>query len=96
LHGAIKGYMHKLESVIRRRRYVESEIKIEAHRKNMKKAIVKAIRNLTVMKNVSTASKDNDSETFSMLSILKEAEAITVNSLESWLIFITTSKHFLM
>ncbi|WJX71218.1 hypothetical protein P8452_55233 [Trifolium repens] len=51
--------MHKLESVIRRRRYVESEIKIEAHRKNMKKAIVKAIRNLTYTNLVARANLNN-------------------------------------
>jgi phage I-like protein len=76
---------------------VESEIKIEgvqylAYKKNMKKAIVKALRNLKAMKiefTVSTCTnKDNET--------LKEAEAVTVNSLASWLIFITASKGLLM
>jgi hypothetical protein len=63
----------------------------------MKKAVVKALKNLTAMKNVFTGfflRKDNES--FTMLSILKEAESVTVNSLEYLLLFITGSKGLLM
>jgi len=89
--------MHVIQSVIRRKGggvefNVESE-KYLASRKNMKKVIQKALRNLKGIKNeliASSTSKDND--TCSILSILKEAEAVTVRSLESLLLFISDSK----
>jgi hypothetical protein len=81
-----KDIMHELQLVIRRMRDVKSGIKIEgvqylAYRKNMKKAIVKAHKNMKAMKNEFKVSSctNKDNETFTMLSILKEAEAVTVN-----------------
>ncbi|KAJ1387936.1 hypothetical protein SESBI_39562 [Sesbania bispinosa] len=64
-----------------------------AYRKKMMKTIGKALDNLKAINNEFTVSSSNrEKETNSMLSILKEAEAVTVNSLESLLLFIIGSK----
>ncbi|KAL2346114.1 hypothetical protein Fmac_000114 [Flemingia macrophylla] len=93
-----KDSTHELLSVFRRRRDSETVFIIEggkylACRKKMKKAIGKALRDLKAIKNefaVSSSNKDKD--TFSMLSILKEAEGVTLSSLESLLTFIIGTK----
>ncbi|MED6169488.1 hypothetical protein PIB30_021785 [Stylosanthes scabra] len=88
----------ELESFIRRRRSkAENGISIEvgkyiASRKQIKKAIIqKALTNLKGFKKdltvASSSSKDNKA-----FAILKEAELITLNSLESLLLFINGSK----
>ncbi|XP_027357009.1 uncharacterized protein LOC113866330 [Abrus precatorius] len=93
-----KDSMQELQSVIRRRRTAEAGLTIEsgkymACRKKMKKAIGKALRNLKAMKNeFSVSSSNKEKETFSMLSILKEAQVVTMRSLESLLLFITGPK----
>ncbi|XP_054776410.1 uncharacterized protein LOC129284922 [Prosopis cineraria] len=92
----LKESIQALESVIRRKRGAEtSELTIEvgnylASRKKMKQEIKKALRNL---KGISKdSSTNNDKDTLPMLSILKEAEAISVSSLETLLIFICDPK----
>ncbi|KAJ1397684.1 hypothetical protein SESBI_31619 [Sesbania bispinosa] len=93
-----KDILHELQSVIRRKRDAANGITIEggkylAYRKKMKKTIGKALENLKAIKNEFTVSSSNkDKETNSMLSILKEAEAVTVSSLESLLLFVIGSK----
>ncbi|KAJ1397677.1 hypothetical protein SESBI_31612 [Sesbania bispinosa] len=93
-----KDILHELQSVIRRKRDAADGITIEggkylAYRKKMKKTIGKALENLKAIKNEFTVSSLNiDKETYSMLSILKEAEAVTVSSLESLLLFIIGPK----
>ncbi|KAL2328976.1 hypothetical protein Fmac_022403 [Flemingia macrophylla] len=90
--------MYELESVIRRigteTRFTIEGGKYLASKKNMKKAIRKALVNLKgISKNeqiVTSLYKDNESLT--MLSILKEAEVVTVSSLESMLLFVTGLK----
>ncbi|KAK7264281.1 hypothetical protein RJT34_31888 [Clitoria ternatea] len=87
-----KESMHKLQSVIRRKRGNETEFEVEgakylALRKMMKKKIRKAVENLKAMKN-----ENNDSSTSPVLSFLKEAEAITLSSLECLLLFISDPK----
>ncbi|XP_061372651.1 uncharacterized protein LOC133315109 [Gastrolobium bilobum] len=60
----------------------------------MKKTVGKALGNLKGIKNgFVVSSSNNDKESFSILSILKEAEAVTMSSLESLLLFITGPKH---
>ncbi|KAF7810876.1 DUF241 domain protein [Senna tora] len=84
-----KESMLELQSAIRRTRGSETAFTIEgakylASRKKVKKAIQKALKNLKGMKNDS-----NHEDSSSMISMLKEAEAITVSSLESLLLFIS-------
>ncbi|KAK7310608.1 hypothetical protein RJT34_08213 [Clitoria ternatea] len=86
-----KESMHELHSAIRRRRAFETVAisKYLVSRKNLKKAIRKALANLKTIKGEfevsSLSNKDND--TLSILGILKEAEEITMRSLESVLLF---------
>ncbi|MED6169486.1 hypothetical protein PIB30_021784 [Stylosanthes scabra] len=92
-----KENLHEIQSVIRRKGadtgFAVEGGKYLASRKNMKKAIKKALNNLKAMKTESCVSFSNmDNETFSLLSILKEAETVTLNSLESLLRFISASK----
>lgn len=93
-----KESMHELESAIRRRRDSEAGFTIEsgkyfASRKQIKKAIRKALGNLKGFKNeLIVVSSNKDNETLSMLSILKESEVVTMNSLQSLLLFIAGSK----
>jgi len=81
--------MRKLVSDIRRRRDAETGFTIEGGkyltcRKKMKRAIAKALRDLKEIQNEFKVSSSNkDKETFSMLNILKEAERVTMSSLES-------------
>ncbi|KAF7810872.1 uncharacterized protein G2W53_031848 [Senna tora] len=85
-----KESMHELQSIIRRRRGAETELTVEAgkylaSRKNTKKAIRKALGSLKGMKNEITVSSD-------ILSMLKEAEAVTMSTLESLMYFISDPK----
>ncbi|WJX51424.1 hypothetical protein P8452_37624 [Trifolium repens] len=85
-----KQNMHELQSVIRRRG-IKTGLTLEgvkylALRKNMKKQIRKALVNLKSMKNELIASSSP------MLGFLKEAEAVTLCSLEHLLLFITNPK----
>ncbi|XP_058759037.1 uncharacterized protein LOC131632272 [Vicia villosa] len=80
---------HELQSIIRRRGnetgFTVEVAKYMALRKSMKKQIRKALVNLKSMKN-----KENNSSP--MLQSLKEAESITLNSLEHLLLFISDPK----
>ncbi|KAK7341465.1 hypothetical protein VNO80_24395 [Phaseolus coccineus] len=92
-----KESIHMVHSVIRRKG-ADTEFTVEggkylASRKNMKKAIRKALGNLKGMKSeLMVSSSNNDNEALSILGILKEAEAVTVMSLESLLLFVSDSK----
>ncbi|GAU47460.1 hypothetical protein TSUD_90270 [Trifolium subterraneum] len=85
-----KENMHELQSVIRRRGIKTGlaleGIKYLALRKNMKKQIRKALVNLKPMKNDLFASSSP------MLGFLKEAEEVTLCSLEHLLLFISDPK----
>ena len=93
-----KDSIQELQSVIRRRRDAETGLITEggrylASRKKMKKSIQKSLGNFKGIKNEFKVSSSNkDKETFSMLNILKEAEVVTMSSLESLLLFITGPK----
>ncbi|KAG5118348.1 hypothetical protein JHK82_032768 [Glycine max] len=93
-----KERVHELESAIRRRRDAEAGFTVSsgkylASRKQVKKAIRKALGNLKGFKNeLIFASSNKDNETLSMLSFLKESELVTVSSLKAFLLFITGSK----
>ncbi|KAK2435381.1 hypothetical protein QL285_020445 [Trifolium repens] len=85
-----KENMHELQSVIRRRG-IKTGLTLEgvkylALRKNMKKQIRKALVNLKSMKNELIVSSSP------MLGFLKEAEAVTLCSLEHLLLFISDPK----
>ncbi|XP_004507467.1 uncharacterized protein [Cicer arietinum] len=93
-----KESIHELQSVIRRRGN-ETEFTIEgvkylALRKNMKKQIRKALVNLKAMKNelVASSSKNKENNSSPIFEFLKEAEAITLCSLEHLLLFIYDPK----
>lgn len=93
-----KESMHELQSIIRRRRGDETRFTIASSkyltsRKMTKKAIRKALENLKAIKNELIASSANkESNTLSMRSFLKEAEGVTLSSLESLLLFISDPK----
>ncbi|XP_027355386.1 uncharacterized protein LOC113865187 [Abrus precatorius] len=93
-----KECMHELQSVIRRKRGTETEFVVEgvkylALRKKMKKQIQKGLENLKAMKNeLIPSSSIKDNKPSSMLSFLKEAQAITLSSLEQLLLLISDSK----
>jgi hypothetical protein len=85
-----KENIHELQSVIRRRG-IKTGLTLEgvkylALRKNMKKQIRKALVNLKSMKNELIVSSSP------MLGFLKEAEAVTLCSLEHLLLFISDPK----
>ncbi|XP_027357008.1 uncharacterized protein LOC113866329 [Abrus precatorius] len=88
-----KESMHELDSVIRRRRGDKTEFIAEggkylASRKKLKKAIRKALGNLEAIKTEFAVLPSNkDYDTLSMVSILKEADEVTIRSLESLLLF---------
>ncbi|XP_058750471.1 uncharacterized protein LOC131623481 [Vicia villosa] len=65
-----------------------------ALRKSMKKQIRKALVNLKSMKNelISSSSNNKQNNSSPMLQSLKEAESITLNSLEHLLLFISDPK----
>jgi len=82
-----KEIMCNLMSVMRRKKGLETGFAVEsvkylAVRKTIKKQIRKTLQNL----------KHKDNNTSSMLSFLNEAEAITLNSLENLLLFISGPK----
>ncbi|KAJ1387937.1 hypothetical protein SESBI_39563 [Sesbania bispinosa] len=90
--------VHELQSLLRRRKCDETAFKIEAakylaSRKKLKKEIRKALGNLKGIKIEYVAFPSNkDNDTSSMLSILREAEEVTVRSLESLLLVICNPK----
>ena len=82
-----KEIMCNLMSVMRRKKGLETGFAVEsvkylAVRKTIKKQIRKTLQNL----------KHKDNNTSPMLSFLNEAEAITLNSLENLLLFISGPK----
>ncbi|XP_021816090.1 uncharacterized protein LOC110758521 [Prunus avium] len=94
-----KECVQDLQSIMRRRRGSESgalttEVrKYLTSRKMVKKAIQKAMKNLKGTENRSTFSSLNkDDETFSVVSKLREVEAITLAVFESLLSFISGPK----
>ncbi|XP_008236143.1 PREDICTED: uncharacterized protein LOC103334939 [Prunus mume] len=92
-----KECVQDLQSIIRRRggeTGLTSEVrKYLTSRKMVKKAIQKAMKNLKGTKNRSTFSSLNkDDETFSVVSKLREVEAITLTVFESLLSFISGPK----
>ena len=92
-----KECVQDLQSIIRRRggeTGLTSEVrKYLTSRKMVKKAIQKAMKNLKGTKNRSTfSSLNNDNETFSIVSKLREVEAITLTVFESLLSFISGPK----
>ncbi|XP_058759020.1 uncharacterized protein LOC131632252 [Vicia villosa] len=92
-----KENTHELQSFIRRKRGVETGFKVEgvkymALRKNMKKQIRKALANLKAMKLIASSSINKDNNSSPMLGFLKEAETITITSLEHLLLFISDPK----
>ncbi|XP_028767915.1 uncharacterized protein LOC114725554 [Neltuma alba] len=89
-----KESVYEIQSTIRRRgaeaASTDGAGNYLASRKNVKKAIQKALGNIKGLRNypiVSSANKEND-----MLSLLKEAEAATMSTLESLLYFISDPK----
>ncbi|XP_020231644.1 uncharacterized protein LOC109812161 [Cajanus cajan] len=94
-----KESIHELHSVIRRRKGDETVFTTEggkylASRNKLNKAVRKSLRNLKDITNESAvfpSNKDND-DALSVLSILTEAEEVTVRLLESLLLFICDPK----
>ncbi|XP_058759035.1 uncharacterized protein LOC131632270 [Vicia villosa] len=58
----------------------------------MKKHIRKALANLKAMKLIASSSNNKDNNSSPMLGFLKEAETITITSLEHLLLFISDPK----
>ncbi|CAL5212393.1 unnamed protein product [Lathyrus oleraceus] len=92
-----KENTHELQSIIRRKRGIETGFKVEfvkymALRKNMKKQIRKALVNLKAIKLIASSSINKDNNASPMLGFLKEAETITISSLEHLLLFICDPK----
>ncbi|KAE9620374.1 hypothetical protein Lal_00019204 [Lupinus albus] len=87
-----KESMYEIQSALRRKGanngFMVEGGKYLASRKNMKKVIQKALGNLKGIK----FESNKDKEVFSVFSILKEAEAITVRSIESLLLFLSDPK----
>ncbi|KAL5055481.1 hypothetical protein RYX36_036163 [Vicia faba] len=88
---------HEIQSIIRRRRANETGFacaKYMAFRKNMKKQIRKVLVNLRSMKNdlISSSSNKKENNSSPMLQFLKEAEAVTLSSLEHLFLFISDPK----
>lgn len=90
-----KENLYEIQSVLRRKGadtgFTVEGGKYLASRKKIKKTIQKALSNLKGIK-FESFSSNKDKETLSVFSILKEAEAITVRSLESLLLFISDPK----
>ncbi|XVE67278.1 hypothetical protein DITRI_Ditri08aG0147800 [Diplodiscus trichospermus] len=84
-----------LQSVLRRRRGAEMGLVNEVRkyltsRKAVKKAIRKALKNLKHKENkLSTSSFNKDGDNGTVVSILREVEAVTISVLESLLSFIS-------
>lgn len=92
----LKENIHMAQSVIRRKG-ADTEFTVEYGKylasRNKMKAIQKASGNLKGMKNeLMVSSSNNDNESLSILDMLKEAEAVTVRSLESLLMFVSDSR----
>ncbi|KAI9120000.1 hypothetical protein K1719_008969 [Acacia pycnantha] len=90
-----KESMYEVRSALRRRGAEAAIFTAEAanylaSRKNVKKAIQIALRDIKGIRNdliVSSAAREND-----MLSMLKEEESVTVSTIESFLCFISDPK----
>ncbi|XP_054785614.1 uncharacterized protein LOC129292117 [Prosopis cineraria] len=89
-----KESVYEVQSAIRRRgaeaAFTVGAGNYLASRKNVKKAVRKTLGNIKEIRNqfiVSSATKEHD-----MLGMLKEAEAVTVSTLESLLYFISDPK----
>ncbi|KAJ6937242.1 hypothetical protein NC652_011787 [Populus alba x Populus x berolinensis] len=87
-----KEYIHELQSVLRRRQGLGSEIrKYIASRKVVKKAIKKALKNLKGIENKCKFSSE-DPEIVTMIRMLREVESISLAVFESLLPFISEPK----
>ncbi|XP_021903866.1 uncharacterized protein LOC110819095 [Carica papaya] len=84
----------ELLSTIRRKSGVETEVKkILASRKAAKKTIRKAMGSLKSMqKQFKPSPLNKDKDTITVVTMLKEVEAVTLNVFESLLLFISGSK----
>ena len=86
-----REHAHELQSSLRRRRGGQNGISTEVgeyltSRKRVKKAIHKALNNLKIMeKKCSFSPLNKDPKTLSMVSMLREVEALTLTVLESLL-----------
>ncbi|KAL6209131.1 hypothetical protein ACLB2K_020074 [Fragaria x ananassa] len=94
-----KECIHELQSIIRRYREGETGLTSEVRkylssRKMVKKSIHKAMGNLKGMKNRSTFSSANkvDQENITIISKLRDVEAVTLTVFESVLSFISGTK----
>lgn len=83
-----KESIHELQSAARRKKFDAG--KYLSSRKDMQKLIKKALENLKKikMKPILTTPSDIDTESWSMISSLKEIEAVTFTILESLLHFV--------
>ncbi|KAK9287280.1 hypothetical protein L1049_015693 [Liquidambar formosana] len=94
----MKEHIHELQSILRRRRGSEFGIAKEvgeyfAYRKTVKKAIHKARKNLKGIEDKCSFSPINeDHETLSMVSMLRQVETTTLTVLESLLSLIAGPK----
>ncbi|XVE67258.1 hypothetical protein DITRI_Ditri08aG0145900 [Diplodiscus trichospermus] len=90
-----KDCTQELQSVLRRRRGAEMGLVNEVRkyltsRKTMNKAICKALKNLKQMEaKFNTSSFNKDGENGTVISILREVEAVTISVLESLLCFLS-------
>ncbi|XVE67270.1 hypothetical protein DITRI_Ditri08aG0147100 [Diplodiscus trichospermus] len=93
-----KECTQELQSVLRRRRGAEMGLVNEVRKyltswKAMKKAICKALKNLKQMETkFNTSSFNKDGENGTVISILREVEAVTISVLESLLSFFSRPK----
>ncbi|CAA0838307.1 Arabidopsis protein of unknown function (DUF241 [Striga hermonthica] len=89
-----KDYIANLLSVLRRKRGSEDLSEFISSRKTIKKQITKSLRKIGSYKKNSSVLKtgDKDQETIAAISMLKEAESITLDLIEALLSSISRSK----
>ncbi|GER35920.1 hypothetical protein STAS_12228 [Striga asiatica] len=89
-----KDYISNLLSVLRRKRGSENLSEFISSRKTIKKQIQKSLRKLGSYKNSPSVLEtgDKDQETIAIIGMLKEAESITLELIETLLSSISRSK----
>ncbi|XP_022953014.1 uncharacterized protein LOC111455530 [Cucurbita moschata] len=85
----MKESAHELESALRRRRGDDTVVDVQKYL-NSRKMIKKTIHK--VLKGIERPSAQKSDESLEIVSLLKEAEAVTCNSLESLLSFVAGPK----
>ncbi|CAK9316046.1 unnamed protein product [Citrullus colocynthis] len=85
----MKESVHELELALRRRRGDDTAIDVQKYL-NSRKMIKKAIHK--VLKGIERSSSQKSDESSEVVSLLKEAEAVTLNNMESLLSFIAGPK----